>query len=308
MRRSRRRGFALLSTVLALTIAAVVLDRIAEALARDRAQGEAAAAFEAVRAIAEAAWTLDAEPLAQGALPHVRVPRDMTVTYTAVPGGTDTLTFAWSDMSPRTEVDLGNRVGEWLGVDRVTPPFVLSLDDVPPPFPLRVERRAPSMQTDLETAGIQDAGALEAAAGNWATASADGVAVTPAGPGDEGGAEFRVATVDGVVDADRLTVREPMGIPDPVTLIVNNPPPGQAALRVNTLTVTTTLSVPGRIVPAATTVTGAATADALVPEDGVVQPLLPGAQWDDVTLDSVRARSTTVTGRLTVGNCIGCTP
>ncbi|MDE2774261.1 MAG: hypothetical protein OXI46_11255 [Gemmatimonadota bacterium] len=307
MRRRRCRGFALLSTVLALTVAAVVLDRIAEAVARDRARAEGTAAFEVVRAIAEAAWVLDAEPLAQGALPHVRTPRDMTVTYTAVPGGTDTLALDWSGMAPRTEVALGNRVGEWLGIDRVTPPLVLGLDDIPPPYPLRVERRAPAMQTDLESAGIRSAGALEAAAGDWAAAGAGDVTVTPTGPGDEGGAVFRAAIVNGTVDADRLAVRKPMGVPDPVTLIVTNPPPGQAALRVGTLTATTTLSVPGRIVPAVTTVTGAATADALVPEDGVVQPLLPGAQWGDVTLDSVRARSTS-TGRLTVGNCIGCTP
>lgn len=286
----------------------MMLDRIAAAVARDRARAEAAAAFEVVRAIAEAAWVLDAEPVAQGALPHVRIPRNLTVTYTPVPGGTDILTFDWSDMVPRTEVDLGNRVGEWLGLDRVAPPLVLGLDAVPPPYPLRVERRAPSMQTDLATAGIRSAGALEAAAGDWTAASAGDVRVTPSGPGDEGGAVFRAATVDGAVDADRLVVREPMGDPVPVTLIVTNPPAGQAALRVTTFTATSTLSIPGRIVPAATSVTGAATADALVPEDGVVEALLPGANWGDVTLDSARARSTTVTGSLTVGTCIGCTP
>ncbi|MCY3771544.1 MAG: hypothetical protein OXG98_05955, partial [Gemmatimonadetes bacterium] len=95
--------------------------------------------------------------------------------------------FAWPEMPPVAGAVLGNRIGEWLGRDRVTTPLELALDEVPLPHPERVLRDAPSMQVPLESAGIQSIGTLEAADGAWNSAAADSLTVTPPVPGEDSG-------------------------------------------------------------------------------------------------------------------------
>ena len=124
--------------------------------------------------------------MSAGVLPHIPGRRDLDFTYVALPAG-DRLRFAWPRMSAVTRAVLGNRLGEWLGRDRVTSPLELGLDEVPLPHPERVRRGVPSMTVPLESAGIRSAGTLEAAEGAWSAASADTLTVTPPVPGEDSG-------------------------------------------------------------------------------------------------------------------------
>ena len=306
--RKRRRGFALLSTLVALLITAVVMDRLAVSYARDRAEAEAAAAFAFVRGVSEAALFNNADPISAGVLPHVRERRDLVFTYVAVPGGVDRLRFAWADMGSTARTVLGNRVGEWLGRDRVTTPLELGLDEVPLPYPDRVRRSAPSMQTPLETASIQSTGTLEAAEGDWNAASADTLVVTPPVPGEDSGVAVSTLTAGASVNAVRLRSGTAMGQPNPVTLTITNPPSGEEALRLGTLT-TDTLDVSTRLDANRVTVPSPAPvgADALARSASVALDLV-AATIDNVTAGSVRSRSTTVTTLTVTSTCVGCTP
>ena len=298
-----------MSMLVALLFVAVVMDRLAAGFARDWAEDEAAAAFTFVRSVSEAALFTGADPVSAGVLPHVSERRGLDYQYTVVPGGVDRMRFAWPGMSGTARVVLGNRIGEWLGRDRVTTPLELALDEVPLPHPERVRRDAPSMQVPLETAGIQAAGTLEAAEGNWNAAATDTLAVTPPGPGEDSGVFASTVNVGASVSAPRLVVESGMGIPDAVTLTVTAPPAGQDAIRLETLT-TGALDVATQFGSPQVTVTSPAPAgtDALVLPAGV--PLdLAVATIVDVTAGSVRARTTTVRSSLEVNiACVGCTP
>ena len=306
--RRQRRGFALLTMVVALLFVAVAMDRLAVSFERDRAEATAAAAFTFVRSVSEAALFTGVDPVAAGAVPHVPERRDLVYTYLAVPGGVDRLRFAWPEMSGTTRVVLGNRIGEWLGQDRVTTPLELALDEIPLPHPERVRRAAPSMQAPLETAGIQSTATLEAAEGEWNAAAADTLTVTPPDPGEDSGVSAVTLTVGASVTAWRLRSGSAMGVPDAVTLTITSPPTGEAALRLETLA-TDALNVSTRLDSNQVTVTVPATvkADALARSSSVTLDLA-AATFEDVTAGSVRARSTTATSLEVTSTCIGCTP
>ena len=133
--RRQRRGFALLSTIIALLIAAVVLDRVVATVATDRNEATAAATFTVVRSIAEAAAVLDNDPLTTGVLPHLPARRDLEFTYTENPAAPDEMRFDWSGLPPRSAVVLENRLAEWLSRERVSGPLVLALRRCSPPLP-----------------------------------------------------------------------------------------------------------------------------------------------------------------------------
>ncbi|MCY4098670.1 MAG: hypothetical protein OXF40_10490 [Rhodospirillales bacterium] len=304
----RRRGFALLTMAVALLIVAVAMDRLAVSWARDRAEAEAAAAFTFVRSVSEAALFTGADPVAAGALPHLSERRDLVYTYIAVPGGVDRMSFAWPEMSAVARAVLGNRIGEWLGRNRVTTPIELALDEVPLPHPERVLRAAPSMQVPLESAGIRATGTLAAAEGEWNAGSAGALTVTPPVSGEDSGMSAGTLTVGASVTASRLRSANAMGVPDAVTLTITAPPSGEAALRLDTLT-TGTLDVSARLGSNRVTVTNPAPAeaDALARSSAVVLDLA-AATFEAVTAGSVRARNTTTTTLEVTSSCIGCTP
>lgn len=308
MRWRRRRGFALFTMVIALLLVAVAMDRLAVSWARDRAEAEAAAAFVFVRGVSEAALFTGADPVAAGAVPHLPERRDLVYTYIDVPGGVDRMRFAWQEMPAVARTVLGNRIGEWLGRDRVTTPLELDLDEVPLPHPERVRRAAPSMQVALESAGIRSIGTLEAAEGEWNAAAADTLTVTPPVPGEDSGVSAVTLNVGASVTASRLRAANAMGVPDAVTLTITAPPPGEDALRVDTLT-TGTLAVSTRLNSNLVTVTSPARveADALARSSSVALDLAAAA-IDDVTAGSVRARTTTATSLEVTSACVGCTP
>ena len=280
----RRRGSALLTVVLALMIAAVVLDRFAAAIGRDRDEAEAAAAFEAVRSTATAARILDGNPA--GRLPHLPDRRGLTITVAETAGALDRVVVDWSALPDRAALGLSNRLGEWLGLDRPDAPLTLERDAIPLPYPRRVLRADPSMQAPLETAGILNAGVLEAAAAEWDAAEATAAFLAAAAA--DGGVSVTGATAASVT-AGGLAVAGSLGAAGPVTLIVGTPPAGEAAVRVTTLTVDA-LSVAGRAV-AARAAADAADVDALVVEDDQALDLA-GADVGDVNLFSARADAT----------------
>lgn len=303
--RRPRRGFALLSTLIALLISSVVLDRVVAMVATDRNEAAAAATFTAVRAIAEAAVVLDTDPLAAGVLPHLPVRRDLVFNYTDHPAAPDEMRFDWSGLPPRAAIVLENRIAEWLSRDRVSGPIVLALDEVPPPYPGRVLRLGPSMQTAVTTVGIQGIGVLNAATATWDAGQARTAAVASPIAGDSAGAIAGDVTVTTALTASRLAVRQGMGVPDPVTMVVSTPPAGQDALRVTSLR-TGALSVTTRLEADSSSIVSTMRTDALAPEDGVALDLV-GASFADATLASARV-ARTVTGTLNVTTCIGCTP
>ena len=190
---------------------------------------------------------------------------------------------------------LGNRIGEWLGRDRVVTPLELAVDEVPLPYPERVRRRAPAMQVPLESAGIRSIGTLGAAEGEWNTTAAAALTVTPPVPGEDSGVSAASLTVGASVTAPRLRSGAAMGVPDAVTLTISNPPPGEDALHVTTLT-TDALDVSTRLDSNQVTVAdpAAVEADALARSADVVLDLA-AATIDAVTAGSVQARSTSVT-------------
>ena len=304
----RRRGFALLTMVIALVFVAVAMDRLMVTLERTRAESEAVAAFTFVRSVSEAALFTGADPVAAGALPHLSVRRDLVYTYVDVPGGVDRMRFAWPELSPVARAVLGNRIGEWLGRNRVTTPLELALDEVPLPHPERVRRAAPSMQVSLESAGIQSIGTLAAAEGEWSAAAADTLTVTPPVSGEDSGVSAVTVTVGASVTASRLRSANRMGVPDAVTLTITTPPSGEAALRLDTLT-TGTLDVSTRLNSNRVTVSDPAPvqADALARSSAVVLDLA-AATIESVTAGSVRARTTTTTTLEVTSTCVGCTP
>ncbi len=289
------------TVVLALLVAAVVLDRVAATVGRDRDEAEAAATFEAIRAAVSASRILDADPVAAGALPHIPARRGLTITHTDIPGGTDRVTIDWSGLPDRAALGVGNRVGAWLGRDRPASPLTLDLDEIPLPYPRRVLRGAPSMQARLETAGIANAGVVEAAQAEWAEAeTADGRLAAAA---DDGGVVVTDAAVASVTAAG-LAVAGGLGAAGaPVVLTVGTPPAGEAAVRVANLTADT-LAVAGRAVANQVTVATTTDADALVVEDDQALDLA-GAGFGDVTLFSARSTAATAT-RVEVGVCYGC--
>ncbi|MCY3876691.1 MAG: hypothetical protein OXF88_20670 [Rhodobacteraceae bacterium] len=301
----QRRGFAVLSTLVALLIAAAVLDRVLATVATDRNEAAAAAAFTAVRSIAEAAAVLDSDPVAAGVLPHLPVRRDLEFTYTEDPATPDEMRFDWSGLPHRAAVVLENRLAEWLSRDRVSGPLVLALTDVPLPYPRRVLRFDPSMQAALTTAGIQGIGTLNAATATWEEGESVSVTVAPPVAGGDAGVVAGDVTVAATLMAPRLAVRHGMGDPDPVTMVLSTPPAGQDALRVKSLS-TGALSVAKRLEADSASIALTARTDALAPEDGVALDLA-GASFADGTLGSARVAGT-VTGTLDVTTCIGCTP
>ena len=303
--RRLRRGFALLSTLIALLISSVVLDRVVAMVATDRNEATAAATFTAVRSIAEAAVVLDTDPVAAGVLPHLPVRRDLVFTYTDHPAVPDEMRFDWSGLPPRAAIVLENRIAEWLSRDRVSGPIVLALDEVPARYPRRVLRRDPSMQAALTTVGIQGIGVLNAATATWDAGQARTAAVASPIAGDSAGAIAGDVTVTTALSATRLAVRQGMGVPDPVAMVLSTPPTGQDALRVTSLR-TGALNVTTRLEADSSSIASTMRTDALAPEDGVALDLV-GASFRDVTLASARVAGT-VTGTLNVTTCIGCTP
>ena len=303
--RHNRRGFAVLSTLVALLVAAVVLERVAATIATDREEAAAAAAFTAVRAIAEAAAVLDSDPLAAGVLPHLPARRDLEFTYTENPAAPDAMRFDWSGLPPRAAVVLENRLAEWLSRERVSGPLELALTDVPLPYPRRVLRADPSMQAALATVGIQRIGALNAATATWDEGEAASVTVVPPVAGDDAGVVADHVTVGAALTAPRLAVRRGMGDRAPVTMVLSVPPAGQDALRVTSLS-TGALSVTARLEAGSASIASTMRTDAFAPEDGVALDLA-GAGFGDGTLGSARVAGT-VTGTLDVTTCIGCTP
>ncbi|MCY3875150.1 MAG: hypothetical protein OXF88_12765 [Rhodobacteraceae bacterium] len=303
--RRQRRGFALLSTLIALLVATVVLDRVVATVVTDRNEATAAATFTVVRAIAEAAIVLDHDPVNAGVLPHLPGWRDLVFTYTDDPAAPDVMRFDWSGLPPRAAVILENRLAEWLSRDRVSGPLVLALTDVPPPYPRRVLRIDPSMQAALTTTSIQGIGALNVATATWDAGEA--VTATVASPvaGNNAGVTARGVTVTAALTAARLAVRQGMGNPVPVTMIIDTPPAGQDALRVTSLTAGA-LNVTTRLEADSSSIGSTVRTDALAPEDGVALDLA-GASFADGTLASARVAGT-VTGTLDVMTCIGCTP
>ena len=303
----RRRGFALLTMVVALVLVAAVMDRLAASLARDRSEAEAAAAFTFVRNVSEAAVFTGADPVAAGVLTHISERRDLVFTYVVDPAG-DRLRFAWPEMSGTARTVLGNRVGEWLGRDRVVSPLELDLDEVPLPYPDRVRRGMPSMQAALETAGIRSAGTIEAADGEWTAAAADNLTVTPPVPGEDSGVAAVTVTVGATVTASRFRSATAMGVPDAVTLTITTPPPGEEALRLGTLA-TDALDISARLNSNQVTVPAPAEVEAgALARSGSVALDLAAAAIQDITAGSVRARTTNVTLLEVTSACIGCTP
>lgn len=274
-------------------------------IATDRNEAAAAAAFTAVRTIAEAAVVVDSDPLAAGVLPHLQTRRDLAFTYTENPSAPDAMRFDWSGLPHGAVVVLENRLAEWLSRDRVSGPLVLDLSDVPLPYPRRVLRADPSMQAALTTAGIRGIGALNAATAAWDEGEAASVAVAPPIAGDDAGVVTDHVTVGAALTAPRLAVRRGMGDRAPVTMVLSTPPAGQDALRVQTLS-TGALSVTTRLEAGSASVVSTMRTDALAPEDGVAVDLA-GARFGDGTLGSARVTGT-VTGALNVTTCIGCTP
>ena len=303
--RRQRQGFAVLSTLIVLLIAAVVLDRVVATVVTDRNEAAAAAAFTSVRSIAEAAAVLDSDPVAAGVLPHIPVRRDLEFTYTEDPAVPDEMRFDWSRLPPRAAVVLENRLAEWLSRDRVSGPLVLALTDVPLPYPRRVLRGDPSMQADLATAGIQRIGTVNAATAAWDEGEAMNATVAAPIAGNNAGVVANDVTVTSALTAPRLAVRQGMGDPDPVNMVIDTPPPGQDALRVTSLT-TDSLSVTTRLEADSASIASTMRTDALAPEDDVALDLA-GARFGDGTLGSARVAGT-VTGTLDVTTCIGCTP
>ena len=301
----QRRGFALLSTVIALVIAAAVVDRVVATVATDRSEATATAAFMVIRSIAEAAAVLDDDPVAAGMLPHLSVRRDLVFTYTDNPAVPDEMSFDWSGLPPRAAVVLENRLAEWLSRDRVSGPLMLTVTDVPPPYPRRVLRVDPSMQAALSTTGIQGIGVLNAATATWDAGEALATTVVPPIAGDSAGVIAGDVTVAARLTAPRLAVRQGMGVPDPITMVFSTPPTGQDALRVTSLTAGA-LNVTTRLEADRSSVASTVRTDALAPEDGVALDLV-GASFADGTLASARVTGT-VTNTLDVSTCIGCTP
>lgn len=308
MSRRRRGGFALLTMVIAMLVVAVALDRLAVSLERARAEADAFAAFSFVRSVSEAALFTGADPVASGALPHLPARRDLVYAYVAVPGGVDRLRFAWPAMPGTARAVLGNRIGEWLGRDRVTTPLELGLDEIPLPWPARVRRGAPSMQAPLETAGILSAGTLDAAAGEWNAAGVGTLSVTSPVPGEDSGVSATNLTVGASVTAPRLRSGNAIGVPDAISLTITSPPSGEAALRLETLA-TDALNVSTRLDANLVTVADPATveADALARSSDVVLDLAAAA-FGDITAGSVRARTATTTSLEVGSECFGCTP
>ena len=304
----RRRGFALLTMVIALLVVAVAMDRLAVSLERGRAEAEAAAAFAFVRGVSEAAFFTGRDPVAAGALPHLPERRNLDYTYVVVPGGVDRMLFAWPEMSAVAGTVLGNRIGEWLGRDRVTMPLELGLDEIPLPYPERVRRAAPSMQVPLESAGIRSAGRIEAAEGAWNRAEADTLTVTSRVAGEDSGATVSTLTVGASVTAPRLRSGSAMGVPNAVTLTITPPPAGQDAIRLGTLT-TGALAVSARLNASQVTVPAPAPAEAgALARSSAVALDLAAATIEAVTAGSVRARTTTTTFLKVNYSCVGCTP
>ena len=301
----QRRGFAVLSTLVALLIASVVLDRVVATVATDRNEAAGAAAFTAVRSIAEAAVVLDSDPVAAGVLPHLPVRRDLEFTYTEVLATPDEMRFDWSGLPHRAAIVLENRLAEWLSRERVNGPLVLALTDVPLPYPRRVLRVDPSMQTALTSAGIRGIGTVNAATATWDEGESVSVTVAPPIAGDDAGVIAGNVTVSATLTAPRLAVRHGMGDPDPVTMVISLPPAGQDALRVTSLS-TGAMRVTTRLEADSASVAATMRTDALAPEDGVALDLA-GAGFADGTLGSARVAGT-VTGSLDVTTCIGCTP
>ena len=282
--------------LIALLIASVVLDRVVGTVATDRNEATAAATFTVVRSIAEAAAVLDSDPLAAGVLPHLSVRRNLVFDYTEDPVAPDEVRFDWSGLPPRAAVALENRLAEWLSRDRVTGPLVLTLTDVPLPYPHRVLRFDPSMQTALATTGIRGIGALNAATATWDAGEALAVTVAPLIAGDNSGVIAGDVTVTAGLTAPRLAVRQGMGDPDPVAMVIGTPPAGQDALSVTSLTATA-LRVTTRLEADSASVASTVRTDALAPEDGVALDLA-GARFADGTLASARVAGT-VTGSWT---------
>ena len=303
--RTRRRGLALPSLAIALLVSAFVLDRLASGVARERADSTAAAAFEQIRTVAEAAAAMGADPVAAGRLPHLALRRDVSFTYRTVSGAADRLVFDWSTILPRARPVLGARLGEWLGRDRITTPLELALDAVPPPYPERLRRAAPVMNANLESVGITGIGRLSAARAIWRSSRSGSVI-------GRREAAATAADVSGRSTATSLRLTGTLGSPArPATVSVGTagglPTPGGAGLRVARFTGAGFLSA-----TEFTAETGrfAATlaARALIPvAAGMVD--LETSRVIDLEAKSVRVTGRTTTGSLTVKQaCIGCEP
>ena len=288
----------MLTMLLALMVAAFVMDRLAAGIERDRSDATAAALFQQIRMIADMATVTTSDPLAGGFLPHVTIRREIDYQYRTVANGDNELVFSWRSVPPGTAAALGNRIGEWLGRDRVASPLVLPVDDVPPVRAERVRRSEPDMHTGLDVTDVLGAGPVFAASGRWTGADTDSVAELESVVADEasvrGTAIGRITSVTGQVGTSS----------EPVTMAIAGP---SGSLRAERLDASVTLAADNLAGRRATVRTDLGVRNLVPAADELVDPAQ--ASIDDVIAGSVRVHGTVRAEELTIRQgCVGCAP
>ena len=295
----------MLTMLLALLVAAFVLDRLAAGFERDRSDATAAALSRQIRMIAGAASATGADPVANGSLPHVTIRREIEYEYRSVANGDDVLVFSWQSLPPATAILLGNGVGEWLGRDRVASPLILPLGEIPESQPELVRRQMPDMHADLEGNRILHAGPVTAVSGAWAGARAASAVGFQSAVSDEavvqGNATGRNVGITGQIGGAGTRVTMAIAFPS------GSPVPGSGTLHADQLDLSLTLAA-DTLGGGQVTVENSLGARILVPvTDELID--LSAARIEDVTAGSVRVHGRVSTGHLTVKKeCIGCTP
>ncbi len=305
VRPARRTGLALLTMLLALLVAAFVMDRLVAAIERDRSDATGSAIYRQVRMIAEAASVTGSDPVAGGLLPHVTVRRRVDYEYRVVTNGDDVLIFSWPSLPSGAATALGNRIGEWLGRDRVVSPLILALGEVPVVRAELVRRSAPDIHTDLEAAGLRDVGTAIAVSGRWMRVRTESAAkIESAAAGEvsvQGTAVGRAGSISGQIG----------GAESPVSIAVTVPSgaPTQATgtLRAGQLDVSLTLAAED-LAGGQVTMGAGLGARILVPvADELIG--LGRASVSDAFARSARAHGKVSVEELTIRQeCVGCAP
>ncbi len=303
---ARRRGAGLMTALLVLLVAAFVMDGLATRLERERSDATAAAMARQIRMIAEMASVTGVDPVAGGLLPHIAVRRELAFEFRAVADGDDEVAFSWPDLPAASAAALGNRLGEWLGSDRVTSPLVLALTDVPNARAELVRRRAPDVHADIAATEVRGAGGVVAASGRFDSARVGSIARF-------GWVAVEDATIEGTVTGRTSRVEEDIGTANnPVMLTVSAPLEAQqdqasGAVQVDVFSASLTLAA-DNLVGERARADSDLDARVLVPQSADMIDLAR-ASIDDVTASSVRVHGTVHGGHVTVvEECVGCLP
>ena len=295
----------MLTLVLALLVAAFVMDRLVTGIERNRSDALASAISRQVRMIAELASVTGSDPIAGGLLPHVTVRRQVDYEYRVAADGDDALVFSWPSLPSGTATALGNRIGEWLGRDRVASPLVLALGEIPVARTELVRRSAPNMHAHLEAAGLRGAGPVSAVSGRWMRVRTDLA-------GEIESAAARDVSVQGTAIGRAGSVAGQIGGAGiPVTMAVTVPPgaptPASGTLHAGRFDAALTLAADD-LAGGQVTMESDLGARSLVPlTDELVD--LARASIEDVAARSARVHGKTSVEELTVRQeCTGCAP